>query len=80
MVLTHYLHLFISHRQREISFFVRHPLLELCSPVFVPNSFWSLDSQGRVKVITGPNSSGKSIYLKQVRLSEKRCLNSKSRF
>ncbi|KAK0147862.1 MutS 5 [Merluccius polli] len=44
----------------------RHPLLELCSPVFVANSFQSSESQGRVKVITGPNSSGKSIYLKQV--------------
>ncbi|XP_008321312.1 mutS protein homolog 5 [Cynoglossus semilaevis] len=46
----------------------RHPLLELCSPVFVPNSFLSSESQGRVKIITGPNSSGKSIYLKQVGL------------
>ncbi|XP_059194405.1 mutS protein homolog 5 isoform X3 [Centropristis striata] len=46
----------------------RHPLLELCSPVFVANSFQSSESQGRVKVITGPNSSGKSIYLKQVGL------------
>ncbi|CAL8290801.1 unnamed protein product [Merluccius merluccius] len=47
----------------------RHPLLELCSPVFVANSFQSSESQGRVKVITGPNSSGKSIYLKQVGLA-----------
>ncbi|KAJ3598138.1 hypothetical protein NHX12_001652 [Muraenolepis orangiensis] len=46
----------------------RHPLLELCCPVFVANSFQSSESQGRVKVITGPNSSGKSIYLKQVGL------------
>ncbi|XP_044064538.1 mutS protein homolog 5 isoform X2 [Siniperca chuatsi] len=46
----------------------RHPLLELCSPVFVANSFQSSESQGRVKIITGPNSSGKSIYLKQVGL------------
>uniref|UniRef100_A0A8C5HZ58 DNA mismatch repair proteins mutS family domain-containing protein n=1 Tax=Gouania willdenowi TaxID=441366 RepID=A0A8C5HZ58_GOUWI len=46
----------------------RHPLLELCSPVFVANSFQSSESEGRVKVITGPNSSGKSIYLKQVGL------------
>uniref|UniRef100_G3P3K3 MutS protein homolog 5 n=1 Tax=Gasterosteus aculeatus aculeatus TaxID=481459 RepID=G3P3K3_GASAC len=48
--------------------FSRHPLLELCSPVFVANSFHSSESQGRVKIITGPNSSGKSIYLKQVGL------------
>uniref|UniRef100_A0A669BQA0 MutS homolog 5 n=1 Tax=Oreochromis niloticus TaxID=8128 RepID=A0A669BQA0_ORENI len=46
----------------------RHPLLELCSPVFVANSFHSSESEGRVKIITGPNSSGKSIYLKQVGL------------
>ncbi|XP_051921783.1 mutS protein homolog 5 isoform X2 [Hippocampus zosterae] len=44
----------------------RHPLLEVCSPVFVANSFESPESRGRIKIITGPNSSGKSIYLKQV--------------
>uniref|UniRef100_A0A3Q1H0M2 MutS protein homolog 5 n=1 Tax=Anabas testudineus TaxID=64144 RepID=A0A3Q1H0M2_ANATE len=49
-------------------FLRRHPLLELCSPVFVANSFQSSESQDRVKIITGPNSSGKSIYLKQVGL------------
>uniref|UniRef100_A0A671UK59 MutS protein homolog 5 n=1 Tax=Sparus aurata TaxID=8175 RepID=A0A671UK59_SPAAU len=48
--------------------FFRHPLLELCSPVFVANSFQSLEPQSRVKIVTGPNSSGKSIYLKQVGL------------
>uniref|UniRef100_A0A3B5N002 MutS protein homolog 5 n=1 Tax=Xiphophorus couchianus TaxID=32473 RepID=A0A3B5N002_9TELE len=46
----------------------RHPLLELCSPVFVANSYQSSESEGRIKVITGPNSSGKSIFLKQVGL------------
>ncbi|XP_054638507.1 mutS protein homolog 5 isoform X2 [Dunckerocampus dactyliophorus] len=54
--------------QRKISIIQgRHPLLELCSPVLVANSFESCESQGRVKIITGPNSSGKSIYLKQGR-------------
>ncbi|KAM4600374.1 mutS protein homolog 5 [Polymixia lowei] len=56
-----------SHRRITLTQ-ARHPLLELCSPVFVANSFQSSESQGRVKVITGPNSSGKSIYLKQVAL------------
>ncbi|KAM9805847.1 mutS protein homolog 5 [Syngnathus typhle] len=46
----------------------RHPLLEVCSSVFVANSFEGLESQGRIKIITGPNSSGKSIFLKQVGL------------
>ncbi|XP_053288952.1 mutS protein homolog 5 [Pleuronectes platessa] len=56
-----------SHRSITITQ-GRHPLLELCAPVFVDNSFQSTESQGRVKIITGPNSSGKSIYLKQVGL------------
>ncbi|MEJ1271044.1 mutS homolog 5 [Cricetulus griseus] len=46
----------------------RHPLMELCARTFVPNSTDCGSNQGRVKVITGPNSSGKSIYLKQVGL------------
>ncbi|KAM4835032.1 mutS protein homolog 5 isoform 2-T3 [Thomomys bottae] len=46
----------------------RHPLMELCSRTFVPNSTECGGDKGRVKVITGPNSSGKSIYLKQVGL------------
>nr|XP_023658277.1 mutS protein homolog 5 [Paramormyrops kingsleyae] len=46
----------------------RHPLLELCSAVFVPNPLSSSEREGKVKVLTGPNSSGKSIYLKQVGL------------
>nr|XP_058933454.1 mutS protein homolog 5 isoform X7 [Kogia breviceps] len=44
----------------------RHPLMELCARTFVPNSTECGGYKGRVKVITGPNSSGKSIYLKQV--------------
>ncbi|XP_066108986.1 mutS protein homolog 5 isoform X2 [Saccopteryx bilineata] len=46
----------------------RHPLMELCAQTFVPNSVECGGDRGRVKVITGPNSSGKSIYLKQVGL------------
>ncbi|XP_016070829.1 PREDICTED: mutS protein homolog 5 isoform X2 [Miniopterus natalensis] len=46
----------------------RHPLMELCARTFVPNSTECSGDKGRVKVITGPNSSGKSIYLKQVGL------------
>ncbi|XP_059034856.1 mutS protein homolog 5 isoform X1 [Mustela lutreola] len=46
----------------------RHPLMELCARTFVPNSAECGGDRGRVKVITGPNSSGKSIYLKQVGL------------
>ncbi|XP_060259237.1 mutS protein homolog 5 isoform X5 [Ovis aries] len=44
----------------------RHPLMELCARTFVPNSAECGRDIGRVKVITGPNSSGKSIYLKQI--------------
>ncbi|XP_024594345.1 mutS protein homolog 5 isoform X4 [Neophocaena asiaeorientalis asiaeorientalis] len=43
----------------------RHPLMELCARTFVPNSAECGGYKGRVKVITGPNSSGKSVYLKQ---------------
>ncbi|XP_062953512.1 mutS protein homolog 5 isoform X1 [Cynocephalus volans] len=46
----------------------RHPLMELCARTFVPNSTECSGDKGRVKIITGPNSSGKSIYLKQVGL------------
>ncbi|CAH1773170.1 unnamed protein product [Owenia fusiformis] len=46
----------------------RHPLQELCCSPFVPNETYSDEHVGRMKVLTGPNASGKSIYLKQVAL------------
>lgn len=45
----------------------RHPLQELCCSPFVPNNTRSGGETGsRMKLLTGPNTSGKSIYLKQV--------------
>ncbi|XP_068023995.1 mutS protein homolog 5 [Melanerpes formicivorus] len=46
----------------------RHPLMELCAKTFVANPVSSGEATRRIKIITGPNSSGKSIYLKQVGL------------
>ena len=44
----------------------RHPLQELCVSSFVPNDTFSDPQNGYVKILTGPNASGKSVYLKQV--------------
>jgi DNA mismatch repair protein MSH5 len=46
----------------------RHPLQELCVTAFVPNDTHIESNRGRVKILTGPNASGKSVYLKQVGL------------
>ncbi|XP_035177322.1 mutS protein homolog 5 [Oxyura jamaicensis] len=46
----------------------RHPLMELCAKTFVANPVNSGEAARRIKIITGPNSSGKSVYLKQVGL------------
>ncbi|XP_022783288.1 mutS protein homolog 5-like isoform X2 [Stylophora pistillata] len=46
----------------------RHPLQELCVNLFVPNDTVFEKDKGRMKVLTGPNASGKSVYLKQVGL------------
>ncbi|XP_067137660.1 mutS protein homolog 5-like isoform X3 [Centruroides vittatus] len=46
----------------------RHPLQEHCVSSFVPNDTKSGGKYGKVKLLTGPNASGKSVYLKQVAL------------
>ena len=48
----------------------RHPLLELCADLVVPNDFSSGGRRrDRVKIITGANGGGKSVYVRQVALS-----------
>ncbi|GAX82061.1 hypothetical protein CEUSTIGMA_g9489.t1 [Chlamydomonas eustigma] len=45
----------------------RHPLAELVVDTYIPNSTCMDDEGGnRVHIITGPNASGKSCYIKQV--------------
>ncbi|XP_035698854.1 mutS protein homolog 5-like [Branchiostoma floridae] len=46
----------------------RHPLQELCVSPFVPNNTTLGGKDHRLSVLTGPNASGKSVYLKQVGL------------
>ncbi|XP_064606722.1 mutS protein homolog 5-like isoform X2 [Liolophura sinensis] len=46
----------------------RHPLQEMCSNPFVPNDTQSGGEYSRVKILTGPNASGKSVYIRQVAL------------
>ncbi|XP_002967541.2 DNA mismatch repair protein MSH5 isoform X2 [Selaginella moellendorffii] len=45
----------------------RHPLQELTVDTFVPNNT-QIEEKGRICVVTGPNYSGKSVYIKQVAL------------
>ncbi|CAL1687218.1 unnamed protein product [Lasius platythorax] len=45
----------------------RHPLQEFLT-TFVPNDTYSGDGKSLVKILTGPNASGKSTYLKQIAL------------
>ncbi|XP_042866684.1 mutS protein homolog 5-like [Penaeus japonicus] len=44
----------------------RHPLYELCTPAFVANPIRSGRPDPCITLITGPNASGKTVYLKQV--------------
>ncbi|KAF9420237.1 hypothetical protein HW555_003458, partial [Spodoptera exigua] len=46
----------------------RHPLYMLTCDSFVPNDVESSLQAGCVKILTGPNSSGKSVYMKQIGL------------
>lgn len=47
----------------------RHPLQELCVDTFVANdTLLRAGRDGAVQLLTGPNASGKSVYLKQVGL------------
>ncbi|CAG9796838.1 unnamed protein product [Diatraea saccharalis] len=44
----------------------RHPLAAATCEAFVPNDTDSSLETGFVKILTGPNSSGKSVYMKQI--------------
>ncbi|XP_013079095.2 mutS protein homolog 5-like [Biomphalaria glabrata] len=46
----------------------RHPLQELCCSPYVPNDANMGGEQSKMKLLTGPNACGKSVYLKQVAL------------
>ena len=46
----------------------RHPLQEHVVSLFVPNNINFGQKSGLVSIVTGPNASGKSVYLKQVGL------------
>ncbi|GFU46085.1 mutS protein homolog 5 [Nephila pilipes] len=46
----------------------RHPLQEMCVASFVANDIYSGGPESKIKILTGPNSSGKSIYLTQIAL------------
>ena len=47
----------------------RHALLEIENQNYVSNDYYSGGNHTCVKIITGPNASGKSIYLKQSTLT-----------
>ncbi|XP_045524608.1 mutS protein homolog 5-like [Pieris brassicae] len=46
----------------------KHPLYLTICESFVPNDAESTHTAGFVKILTGPNSSGKSVYMKQIGL------------
>ncbi|XP_055340843.1 mutS protein homolog 5-like [Paramacrobiotus metropolitanus] len=46
----------------------RHPLQEFYVNSFIPNHIHVEPNKGRITIVTGPNMSGKSVYLKQMGL------------
>ncbi|XP_066929961.1 mutS protein homolog 5-like isoform X1 [Clytia hemisphaerica] len=46
----------------------RHLLQELCVAQFVSNTSHLSTEEGKMRILTGPNASGKSVYMKQVGL------------
>lgn len=46
----------------------RHPVVESASPSFVPNDVALSSETARCVILTGPNMSGKSTYLRQIAL------------
>lgn len=46
----------------------RHPILEQITDAFIPNDVNLKKDGPKLVLLTGPNSSGKSVYLKQVAL------------
>ncbi|MCU4717127.1 DNA mismatch repair protein MutS [Halapricum hydrolyticum] len=46
----------------------RHPVVERTEDAFVPNGA-ALDREHRVMIVTGPNMSGKSTYMRQIALT-----------
>ncbi|KAG9468508.1 hypothetical protein GDO78_022581, partial [Eleutherodactylus coqui] len=52
----------------------RHPLMVFCSGTFVSNPTMTQEKEKRIKILTGPNSCGKSVYLKQWVSSKRECL------
>lgn len=59
----------LFHQFVYLLYLQRHPLQELCVNQFVPNDTLKEKDKGRMTILTGPNASGKSVYLKQVIIS-----------
>lgn len=58
----------------------RHPLQELCVNAFVPNDTCLGADHSKMKILTGANASGKSVYLTQVCLVQTQMRFTRSNF